>query len=81
MNIGNPGEFLIRELAELVIEKTGAQSELIFEPLPQDDSMQRRPDISYATDTLDWAPTIPLADGLDRTIAYFAALHQSGTTP
>ncbi|MEM1159477.1 MAG: UDP-glucuronic acid decarboxylase family protein [Pseudomonadota bacterium] len=81
MNIGNPGEFSIRELAELVIEKTGAKSELIFEPLPQDDPMQRRPDISYAKETLDWAPTIPLADGLDRTIAYFAALHQSGTTP
>ena len=81
VNIGNPGEFSIKELAELVIAKTGAQSELTFKPLPQDDPMQRRPDISYAKEALDWEPGIPLEDGLDRTIAYFAALHQSGKTP
>ncbi|MEO1611459.1 MAG: NAD-dependent epimerase/dehydratase family protein, partial [Pseudomonadota bacterium] len=81
VNIGNPGEFSIKELAELVIAKTGAQSELTFKPLPQDDPMQRRPDISYAKEALDWEPGIPLEDGLDRTISYFAALHQSGKTP
>ncbi len=71
MNAGNPTEFSIRELAELVIAKTGARSELIFEPLPADDPQQRKPDISLASKTLDWKPKVALEDGLDRTIAYF----------
>ena len=74
VNIGNPHEFSIRELAELVIAKTGARSELVFKPLPQDDPMQRKPDISLAMKLLDWRPTVPLEEGLDRTIEYFSSL-------
>ncbi len=74
INIGNPGEFTIRQLAEQVIELTGAKSKLLFQPLPQDDPMQRRPDITVARETLGWAPTIDLREGLTRTIAYFDAL-------
>jgi UDP-glucuronate decarboxylase len=73
VNIGNPGEFTIRQLAELVLEKTGSKSELIDHALPVDDPMQRRPDISLAKKLFDWSPQIALADGLDPTIAYFAA--------
>ncbi|UEM04815.1 SDR family oxidoreductase [Skermanella rosea] len=71
INLGNPGEFTIRQLAELVIEMTGSKSEMVFKPLPQDDPTQRRPDISRAKEKLDWEPTIPLKEGLARTIAYF----------
>ncbi|WP_158044137.1 UDP-glucuronic acid decarboxylase family protein [Skermanella pratensis] len=71
INLGNPGEFTIRQLAELVIEMTGSKSEMVFKPLPQDDPAQRRPDIARAKETLGWEPTIPLKDGLARTIAYF----------
>jgi UDP-glucuronate decarboxylase len=71
INLGNPGEFTIRELAETVLELTGSRSKLTFRPLPQDDPRQRRPDITKARDLLDWTPTIPLRDGLERTIAYF----------
>ncbi len=74
INIGNPGEFTIRQLAEQVIELTGSKSKLLFQPLPQDDPMQRRPDITVARETLGWAPTIDLREGLTRTIAYFDAL-------
>ncbi|MEM8561234.1 MAG: UDP-glucuronic acid decarboxylase family protein [Pseudomonadota bacterium] len=75
VNIGNPGEFTIRELAELVIEKTDSKSELVFEPLPQNDPMQRRPDISLANEKLDgWAPKVGLLDGLDPTISYFKSI-------
>ena len=79
VNIGNPGEFSIRELAEVVIEKTGSASELVFEPLPQDDPMQRRPDITLAREKLSgWEPKIALADGLVPTITYFDDLLQKG---
>lgn len=71
VNIGNPGEFTVRELAELVIDLTGAGSQLIYKPLPQDDPTQRRPDITLARETLDWKPEIALREGLARTIAYF----------
>ncbi|UEM22148.1 SDR family oxidoreductase [Skermanella mucosa] len=71
INLGNPGEFTIRQLAELVIEMTGSKSEIVFKPLPQDDPTQRRPDISRAKEKLDWQPTVPLKEGLARTIAYF----------
>lgn len=71
INIGNPGEFTMLELAELVIEMTGTKSKIRFEPLPSDDPRQRRPDISKAQTTLAWAPKTPLREGLTKTIAYF----------
>jgi UDP-glucuronate decarboxylase len=71
INIGNPREFTIRELAELIIEMTGAKSKLRFEPLPSDDPRQRQPDISMAKSTLKWEPKIELREGLAKTIAYF----------
>jgi UDP-glucuronate decarboxylase len=74
MNLGNPVEFTMRELAELVVELTGSKSPLVHRPLPQDDPKQRQPDISRARDTMGWAPTVPLRDGLGKTIAYFDAL-------
>ena len=70
-NIGNPGEFTIAELAELVIEVTGSSSEIVHEPLPQDDPTQRRPDISLARDQLGWVPTVALREGLEMTAAHF----------
>lgn len=72
MNLGNAGEFTIRELAEKVIAQTGSRSELIFHDLPQDDPKQRKPDITQARDTLGWEPTVKLDEGLARTIAYFS---------
>ncbi|MEO8374335.1 MAG: UDP-glucuronic acid decarboxylase family protein [Sphingomonas bacterium] len=74
INLGNPVEFTIRELAELVVEMTGSQSELVFRPLPQDDPMQRKPDITLARATLGWEPTIALRQGLVKTIEYFSQL-------
>lgn len=74
VNIGNPGEFTIKQLAELVIELTGAKSPLIFEPLPADDPKQRKPDITMARELLGWEPSIALREGLIRTIAYFDQL-------
>lgn len=74
INIGNPSEFTIRELAEQVIELTGSRSQIISLPLPQDDPKQRRPDISRAKTILDWEPVIPLEEGLKRTVAYFETL-------
>ncbi len=71
VNLGNPGEFTIRELAEKVIAMTGSKSTLTFLDLPADDPKQRRPDISKANELLDWQPTIALNEGLERTIAYF----------
>jgi UDP-glucuronate decarboxylase len=74
VNLGNPGEFTIRELADLVLAQTGSRSKLVFRPLPQDDPTQRCPDITRARDHLGWTPTVPLAEGLARTIDYFRAL-------
>ncbi|EYD78261.1 dTDP-glucose 4,6-dehydratase [Rubellimicrobium mesophilum DSM 19309] len=71
VNIGNPGEFTVRELADMVLEMTGSDSPVVHRPMPQDDPRQRRPDISRARDELGWAPTVPLAEGLARTIAHF----------
>ena len=76
MNIGNPVEMSIRELAEAVIELTGSKSELVFQPLPHDDPVQRKPDIGLARRALGWEPRVRLRDGLKRTIAYFAALRE-----
>jgi UDP-glucuronate decarboxylase len=77
MNLGNPGEFTIRELAEQVISLTGSKSSLIFKPLPADDPQQRQPDISFARRELGWEPGIPLQLGLEKTIAYFDELLRS----
>jgi len=71
VNIGNPGEFTMIELAELVLRLVGSSSTLAFKPLPQDDPKQRQPDISLAKSELDWQPTVTLEDGLKETIAYF----------
>lgn len=71
VNLGNPVEFTIRELAEKVLEKTGSSSRIVEKPLPADDPTQRRPDVSLAEKLIDWAPSIDLDSGLDRTIAYF----------
>ena len=71
VNIGNPGEFTIRQLAERVIALTGAKSKLVHRPLPQDDPKQRQPDIALAQEKLGWAPTVSLDEGLKPTIAYF----------
>jgi UDP-glucuronate decarboxylase len=71
VNLGNPGEFTIRELAERIIRLTGSASKLVFRPLPQDDPRQRQPDISLARDRLEWRPTVPLEKGLIKTIEYF----------
>jgi len=77
VNLGNPGEFTILELAEKVIRLTGSRSKIIFQPLPQDDPLQRKPDISLAAKNLGWAPAVNLEDGLKRTIAYFETIVRS----
>ncbi|MBN2747043.1 MAG: SDR family oxidoreductase [Bacteroidales bacterium] len=74
VNIGNPVEFTIKELAEKVIELTGSNSKIVYEPLPQDDPLQRQPDISLAKRELDWEPKVPLNDGLIKTIEYFKSV-------
>jgi UDP-glucuronate decarboxylase len=74
VNIGNPGEFTMLELAQKVIELTGSTSKIIFMPLPQDDPLQRQPDITLAKKELNWEPTISLEEGLVTTIDYFRAL-------
>ena len=79
LNLGNPGEFTIRQLAELVIELTGSASRLTSEPLPSDDPRQRQPDISHARKLLDWEPGTTLRDGLMPTIKYFDELLRVGS--
>jgi len=71
VNLGNPGEFTVRELAEMVLGKTGSRSSLTFRHLPEDDPRQRRPDITLARNALGWEPIVNINTGLDRTIAYF----------
>jgi UDP-glucuronate decarboxylase len=78
INIGNPCEFTIRELAEEVIALTGSKSKLVFQQLPSDDPRQRQPDISLARAVIDWAPKIELRSGLERTIAYFRGQMNAG---
>ncbi len=73
VNIGNPNEFTILELAKIVLEVVNSSSELVYEPLPQDDPTQRRPDISRARELLGWEPTVQLREGVERTAAHFAA--------
>ena len=82
MNVGNPHEIPVRELAETVIALTGSRSRIVHRPLPQDDPLQRCPDISLARSRLGWQPSVLLEDGLRRTIAYFESLlTERGTTP
>jgi len=71
VNLGNPSEFTIQELAQLVLEITGSKSQIIYKPLPSDDPVRRCPDISLATDKLGWKPRLALNQGLIRTVAYF----------
>ena len=78
MNIGNPSEFTILELAEKVLAQVGSQSKLVFEALPQDDPKQRKPDITQARKVLGWEPTVSLDEGLKPTIAYFDKLLSEG---
>jgi UDP-glucuronate decarboxylase len=78
VNLGNPGEFTIRELAETIISLTGSSSSLVFKPLPQDDPRQRQPDISLARKQLAWEPKVPLEQGLTKTIEYFSAVLPNG---
>ena len=79
VNIGNPGEFTIRELAEKVIELTGSSSQLVFKPLPADDPLQRKPDNSLAQQELGWEPSVMLDEGLSRTVGYFRELMASAS--
>ena len=74
VNLGNPGEFTILQLAEMIIELTGSSSKILFKPLPQDDPLQRKPDIGLAKEKLDWQPQIGLSEGLKFTIDYFKDL-------
>ena len=74
VNMGNPTEFSILELAEMIIALTGSRSKIIFEPLPHDDPLQRKPDITLARERLDWEPTLSLEKGLIRTIEYFKSI-------
>ena len=72
INLGNPAEFTILELAQKVVELTGSRSRIVFKPLPSDDPVQRQPDITLARERLAWRPKVDLENGLRRTIAYFA---------
>jgi UDP-glucuronate decarboxylase len=74
VNLGNPGEFTIKQLALRILELTGSKSDLIFEPLPADDPKQRRPDITLAKSVLNWQPNVQLDAGLRSTITYFSDL-------
>ena len=74
VNLGNPNEFTIRELAELVIELTGSRSKVVHKPLPVDDPTRRQPDITLAKKRLEWEPKVPLGEGLEKTIAWFRTI-------
>ncbi|MGH9005790.1 MAG: GDP-mannose 4,6-dehydratase, partial [Acidimicrobiia bacterium] len=71
VNIGNPAEYTIRQLADMVLEVTGSASEIVHEPLPVDDPTQRQPDITLAREALGWEPQVDLREGLERTAAWF----------
>ncbi|MEL6858066.1 MAG: UDP-glucuronic acid decarboxylase family protein [Pseudomonadota bacterium] len=81
INLGNPGEFTIKELAEQIIDLTGSSSKMIHKPLPQDDPKQRQPNITRAKEALDWEPKIALRDGLTKTISYFDGLLKDVSSP
>jgi UDP-glucuronate decarboxylase len=74
VNLGNPTEFTMRELANLVLAETGSSSKFVNQPLPQDDPKQRQPNIALAKERLDWSPSVNLSDGLKPTVAYFRSL-------
>ena len=74
MNLGNPGEFTMLELAELILKKVGGPSRITHRPLPSDDPRQRKPDITLAQKHLGWEPKVPLEEGIERTIGYFRSL-------
>jgi UDP-glucuronate decarboxylase len=74
INLGNPGEFTMLELAELVLQLTKSSSTLVYKPLPSDDPTRRKPDISKAKTTLGWSPTVPLREGLEKTIDFFKSI-------
>jgi UDP-glucuronate decarboxylase len=80
INLGNPSEFTVRQLAEMVLKLTKSRSNIVFMPLPVDDPQQRRPVIVKAANDLAWQPSVPLAEGLERTVAYFRAALGDGTT-
>jgi len=73
-NIGNPDEYTVKELAEIVVELTGSSSPIVYRPLPEDDPKVRRPDITRARTMLGWTPKVPVRDGVEKTIAYFQSL-------
>jgi UDP-glucuronate decarboxylase len=77
VNIGNPNEFSIIELAQKILQKTGSQSAIVHRPLPQDDPLKRRPDITLAKKHLGWEPKTNLVDGLEPTIAYFQTMENN----
>jgi UDP-glucuronate decarboxylase len=77
VNLGNPGEFTIRELAELVVELTGSKSRLVYQELPEDDPTQRKPDITLARENLHWQPQVELREGLEKTIEWFRSIRLS----
>jgi UDP-glucuronate decarboxylase len=81
VNLGNPGEFTILELAEMVIELTGSKSKLAFRPLPADDPTKRKPDITLAKKYLNWEPKVPLRDGLQRTLDWFRSIDTDDYRP
>lgn len=81
VNLGNPDEFTVRELAEMVLELTGSKSQIILEPLPQDDPTRRKPDISLAREKLGWQPAIKLREGLQKTIDWFRSINLSHYRP
>ena len=75
INLGNPREMTVLELAELIIQKTGSNSEIVFDKLPEDDPIKRKPNIDLAIKTLQWKPIVPIEMGIDRTIGYFKDRH------
>lgn len=79
LNIGNPVEYTVREVADLILKLSASASELVYEPLPQDDPKQRCPDISRAREALGWEPRVPAEEGLSRTIEWFAKRAREGT--
>jgi len=79
VNIGNPAEYSVREIAEMVIRLSGSRSEIVHEPLPEDDPKRRRPDISRAREVLGWEPRVPVEEGLQKTLAWFAGSSRTRT--
>lgn len=79
MNLGNPSEYRIRDLATTIIELTGSRSEVVFQPLPTDDPTQRQPDIALAREVLDWEPKVGLKEGIIRTVEYFDRMVRGGS--